>query len=233
MSRYIRSFLITFIIYMSVLSLILYLSIDKKSVSKKPNQQTSRVSFCVRQEQVSEPNVVSQSKQKIQKDTLQQVTQHKLEKTQTSQPPILQTVVELPKQAVFEKQKEEIKEIKPPRKIPESTIKPTTQTVAKKTEDDGLKMKQTKFITELISRINSNKSYPRMARKEGIEGDVKIEFLVYSDGNVDNLKLICGEKIFEKSAIEAIKKSFPIQVDQTLFHFPKEFTITIAYALNK
>lgn len=41
-----------------------------------------------------------------------------------------------------------------------------------------------------MSKINTNKSYPRIARNDGLEGDVKVQFYITYDGNVDRLKLV-------------------------------------------
>ena len=44
--------------------------------------------------------------------------------------------------------------------------------------------------------------------------------------------MISGKNVFKKSAIQAINKSFPIDVEESLFDFPKQFKIKIAYVLK-
>lgn len=97
---------------------------------------------------------------------------------------------------------------------------------------DAILAKQNIFIEDLVKRINSNKSYPNMARRRCIEGLVDVKFKIFSDGSVKDIIIISGRSIFKKSAIEAIAKSFPITIDSTLFDFPKEFKIKIAYILK-
>lgn len=98
--------------------------------------------------------------------------------------------------------------------------------------DDMTKAKRELFIANLIKRINSNKSYPRSARRRAVEGVVTIEFLILEDGNVKNINIVSGNTIFKKSAVSAIENSFPIDIEESLFHFPKKFKINISYILK-
>ena len=66
----------------------------------------------------------------------------------------------------------------------------------------------------------------------GKEGKVKIGFTLNKNGQASNIKIISGNRIFNNSAIQAIKDSFPIKVDKSLFDFPKNFTINLAYNLE-
>ena len=64
------------------------------------------------------------------------------------------------------------------------------------------------------------------------QGDVGIIKSILEDGNVDYIKMVSGKNIFEKSATEAIENSFPIEIEKTLFDFPKKFKVKIAYILK-
>ncbi|MCK9473768.1 energy transducer TonB [Sulfurimonas sp.] len=97
---------------------------------------------------------------------------------------------------------------------------------------DMMKAKRELFIANLIKRINSNKSYPRSARRRAIEGNIEVEFTITADGGVKNIQVISGHDIFKKSAIEAIKNSFPIDIEKGVFNFPKKFKIDIVYILK-
>ena len=99
-------------------------------------------------------------------------------------------------------------------------------------EDENKKMKQNLFLSQLRSQINANKTYPNSARRRGIQGEVEMRFFVTKDGDVQNIEKLSGRSIFEKSAIAAIKRSFPMKIDEALFSFPKEFRIKIAYILK-
>ncbi|MDQ7042981.1 MAG: energy transducer TonB [Sulfurimonas sp.] len=94
------------------------------------------------------------------------------------------------------------------------------------------KAKQRKFIEHLIKRISANKSYPNMARRRHIEGVVDVKFKILSNGYVEDIHVISGRSIFKKGTIQAIQRSFPIEVDSALFDFPEMFRVKIAYILK-
>ncbi|MBU1217535.1 energy transducer TonB [bacterium] len=94
-----------------------------------------------------------------------------------------------------------------------------------------LQVKQESFFLKLRELINQNKFYPNSARRRGVQGNVEVKFCILENGNVENIELISGQTIFKNSVQEAIEKSFPVKVDKTLFSFPKEFKITLAYVL--
>jgi TonB family protein len=49
-------------------------------------------------------------------------------------------------------------------------------------------------------------SYPEMAKKMHLTGKVKLEAVVSARGSVTSAKLVGGNPVFEKSAVEAIKQ---------------------------
>jgi periplasmic protein TonB len=59
--------------------------------------------------------------------------------------------------------------------------------------------------------IQSNISYPRMARKMGWQGRVLISFIICSDGSVKDIRIIesSGFKVLDKNAVEVIQKVAP------------------------
>lgn len=99
-------------------------------------------------------------------------------------------------------------------------------------EADALKAKQAAFYAQLRSLIDANKIYPKSARRRGAQGEVEMQFLLLADGSVSSIKMLSGKSIFERSAMEAIEKSFPVSVEKELFKYPKEFTVTLVYLLK-
>lgn len=97
---------------------------------------------------------------------------------------------------------------------------------------DALKAKQAAFYAQLRSLIDANKIYPKSARRRGAQGEVEMQFLLLADGSVSSIKMLSGKSIFERSAMEAIEKSFPVSVEKELFNYPKEFTVTLVYLLK-
>ena len=71
------------------------------------------------------------------------------------------------------------------------------------------------FRETILERIKRNKTYPFIARKLGIEGDVYIDFFVYPDGSVRDISANgkrTGFTVLEQAAVELIQKASPIKV---------------------
>ena len=67
------------------------------------------------------------------------------------------------------------------------------------------------FISKLKRKIEKNKHYPKMAKKRRLDGRVSVSFRVTKSGGVSNIS-VKGSRLFLKSARDAIKKSFPINI---------------------
>ncbi|MCF6174121.1 MAG: energy transducer TonB, partial [Campylobacteraceae bacterium] len=138
----------------------------------------------------------------------------------------------LVKQLVVQKTKKTIvpKHIADDIKIP--TRKIAHKKIVQKYIDNKKDEKRAIFINKLKARINKNKFYPKKAIMRHIQGDVKVEFIIQNDGNVRDIKIISGRRIFKRAIIRSIKDSFPIEVDTKLFNFPKKFTINLRFRLR-
>ncbi|MDA3946753.1 MAG: energy transducer TonB [Helicobacteraceae bacterium] len=253
MNRHTHSFLITLACYLSVAGFIVYASSDENYCEKKSlDTSAARVCFSVisREAPVQTPapkeqkkvekkkvvkkrevvkNVKKEVKQVVQKEALSEVpTQEVLEEVaQEDVPEVVEEPVEMEEFAESEKDVTETME----KSTPQSD-RAAVANIQKEIDSELMQARQDLFMASLTKKINSNKSYPRSARRRGIEGNVEVEFEVYSDGNVDNITVASGKKVFKRSAIEAITKSFPIEVESTLFDFPYHFNVTLAYALK-
>lgn len=228
MSRYLNSFFISLVLYVSTFSFILYEVKDDNFCDKK-NEDFTRVAISV----INNQPVVKKDELKQEK---KKVVKKKVKKVVKKEPlPVKKTV---PKK-VIEVAKEEVKE--EPQKQPEKeeivkeekAVKKAINTKIQKTVNkDEIRAKQDIFLANLVKKINSNKFYPHTARRRAIQGEVEMKFCLLKSGHVKDIDLVSGKHIFKRSAIKAIEKSFPVDVDNTLFSFPKEFKITIAYVLK-
>ena len=68
------------------------------------------------------------------------------------------------------------------------------------------------FLQNIRSQIIANKSYPRIAKRRHIEGDIKVRFNISENGQVNNIRFINGKRIFYKSVKKAIERTFPIAI---------------------
>jgi len=63
----------------------------------------------------------------------------------------------------------------------------------------------------IYRKIESAKDYPYQAKLSGIEGRVKVSFIVRRDGSPDSIKVVSSsqQKILDDAAIETVKKAGP------------------------
>lgn len=254
MNNYVKSFLITMGIYSIFFALLVYSFNNNEQFCKEKSnmQQSNRVCISmIEQKKIPSPKKIN----KVHK-TVKIPKKKIVKKIIKPKPKPIEKIV--PKEVIVKKEKPIIEKKKDPETFiaqtqPEPVNKEEstseehelveeeavqaqkeiqkTQIQQQKTQEE-LQARQDQFMAYLTEKINANKSYPHMARRRVIEGDVKVMFHVFADGSVQHIKLLSGRKIFKRSAFEAIEKSFPIEIDKTLFVFPKEFTVTLAYNLK-
>lgn len=244
MNRYLSSFVLSFAIYVSVVTTIFYFISNNncEANSKIEVQKIVKISLLNLQkegEKQAEPKKeleISKPKQEVKKES------KKVELTKV-EPKKIVNKVSLPLmehtknvenvEKVASKEETFTQEAKVTEKVVSNTALANQEKSIRETQKTlvELQERQKSFFLELRALINQNKSYPNSARRRGIQGDVQVRFDILENGNVDNIELISGQSIFKNSVQEAIEKSFPIQVDKTLFSFPKEFKITLAYVL--
>jgi len=253
MNRYFSSFLITSTVHALVIGPILYLSnSNDKQVQVMQKEKRVVVHFTPAQTEkksvektTSIKKVTPQKKEETQKKVCSKPKEKRAKKQvlqkQTTKKKILK------KEKVYKEQAPIVKNVQkqiqaPEKKLENRTIqkiqnRSKTSTELKTAQE--LFKKQTKrkanqalFTKELVKKINENKSYPNMARRRGIQGVVNIRFQILENGEVKNIEIISGRSIFKKATIQAIKESFPIQVDPSLYNFPETFRVKIAYTLK-
>ncbi len=73
-----------------------------------------------------------------------------------------------------------------------------------------------RFLSGIRESINSNKIYPRRAKRMGIEGVVRVTFDIDSSGNVSNIRTSDAPNILRGAVIRAVRGSFPVNIPQNL-----------------
>ena len=91
--------------------------------------------------------------------------------------------------------------------------------------------KKSRFLSQIRARINRGKSYPRIAKRRGMQGVVKVRFTILKSGKVGNIKL-SGPKVFHSSARKAVQKAFPISVKNAPLHLPTTVNLSLRYKLR-
>ena len=88
-----------------------------------------------------------------------------------------------------------------------------------------------RFLSQIRSRINHAKSYPRVAKKRRMQGVVKVRFTILANGHVGNISL-SGPKIFYRSARKAVKSAFPVSVKNIPLSLPTVVNLSLRYQLR-
>jgi periplasmic protein TonB len=249
MPRYLSSFLLTVALYAGMGGALFYLvSKEQKGIKKGDTKASSRMSVVLLnppkkliaqpkkklQENFPEKKVLAKREKRVQPKAKVKKTKPQVHKEPRKEP-VLCKNQELEKKIEHETRQEENvlaqKSIETPSNLQQS--RPET-TAEEKSINKKLKERQREeFIQHLIQKINSNKSYPNMARRRGIEGVLDIKFHILSNGHVKGIEIISGRSIFKKATLQAIQRSFPIKVDSSLFNFPEAFKLKITYTLTK
>lgn len=106
------------------------------------------------------------------------------------------------------------------------------QTAKSQISIDELEAQKNIFLQKLRETIKRNKTYPRIARVRGIQGEVSIRFYILSDGRLVDVDIISGRKVFHKAIKEAIKKSSPVVNAPNMFTYPLEVSLRLDFRLK-
>jgi len=71
-------------------------------------------------------------------------------------------------------------------------------------QDAPKKLSKSEAATAIVSKVTPE--YPALARQLKIEGTVDLEALVSEQGAVEDVKIVSGNPMLTKSAVEAVKK---------------------------
>lgn len=88
------------------------------------------------------------------------------------------------------------------------------------------------YYLQIKKVIKQHKRYPPKALKRHIQGVVKVKFSLTPHGKLIDIGVISGKKIFHKSAIQAIQKSFPLSPQIDIFETNIDFEIELIYSLS-
>ena len=128
--------------------------------------------------------------------------------------------------------KEVKKKPKPKKKTKKKTVKKKQQSQkASARKSNSSPAEKNQFLANIRAKINKHKSYPRIAKKRGMQGNVKVKFTILSSGKVGNIS-VTGPKVFHKSARNAVKSAFPINAKNAPITLPKSINITLRYQLR-
>jgi protein TonB len=128
--------------------------------------------------------------------------------------------------------KEVNKKPKPKKKIKKKTVKKKKQRQkASARKSNSSPAEKNQFLANIRAKMNKHKSYPRVAKKRGMQGNINVKFTILSSGKVGNIS-VSGPKIFHNSARNAVKSAFPVNAKNAPITLPKSINITLRYQLR-
>ena len=245
--RFLLSFLVTSFSYLVVGVSLFYFSQTSMISDKKSPLKTIELSI-----QAFQPQVVEKKPEPIKEETPPPV-ENEPEPVKEETPPPPEPIVEKPKPVEppkpkplvkkEETKKPEAKKEKPKvkKKKPEKVVKKTKKRQPPVEKRSALKSSKKQrstakeknlFLAKVRDRINRNKSYPRIAKRRGMQGSVKVNFTILPNGHVSAIT-VSGPRAFHRSAKKAVEKAFPVSVKHIPMRLPEEVSITLHYKLRR
>jgi len=140
--------------------------------------------------------------------------------------PVVEKIKKKPvvKKKVLKKKKKKVR-----KKAPAKTTKGLKRTG---TAQKDAPAKKNQFLAKVRRKINQHKSYPKIAKRRGMQGTVKVRFTILASGNVGHIS-VSGPKVFHSSARNAVKKAFPISTKNVPLSLPTSVNLLLRYQLLK
>ena len=235
-NRLFIAYVATAFFYLLVVALFLYLQQRVFVAKEQVNEQVLCLSL-----QTFVPEVVPEQQAEPQKPVTKP---EPIQEPQTHVDPVLKEEPKVQKEVVPEptvvrpKPKPIIKQVKKKPVAKKKPNKPTTQkkvasakpmkqqAASRQTKSSAAEQNQ--FLAAIREKINQHKSYPRIAKKRGMQGAVNVKFTILSSGKVAQIT-VSGPKIFHASAEHAVQSAFPIDVKKAPLSLPTTVSITLQY----
>ncbi len=230
MNRYLNSFFITLFVYVTLGSFVFWFF---KKDFIKPKEQTKTISL--NNLTILETPKVEKI-QPIEKDKPKEIIEKKLIKKveETKKESIKKVSKNIKKDSKINKPiKKEIVEnsLKKAEKIVEFTQKTKKEEPIKTPQKNIIDEKKDyldKNLFKIRELISKKVIYPNRAKKFAIQGVVLVEFKILPNGDIENIKILEGNRFFHNSTIEAIKEAsreFPKVSKELQIQLPIEYKL--------
>lgn len=94
-------------------------------------------------------------------------------------------------------------------------------------ETDGFGLVSSEEWAALAAAIERTKSYPRIARERGIEGIVRLRFMLAPSGSVEKIEIVqsSGYEVLDKASIGAVYRAAPLPYVNGWVEMPMRFEL--------
>ncbi|KON48000.1 TonB family protein [Mariprofundus ferrooxydans] len=88
------------------------------------------------------------------------------------------------------------------------------------------------YLAMVMAHIEAHKFYPPTARRRGIQGDVRISFLLLADGTTKQIRTNGSSRILQTAAKTAVIKAIPMPKPPSVIHCPMHCEFAMRYVLD-
>lgn len=149
-------------------------------------------------------------------------------------PSIQRPVKQAPVEPMVEGRSLEVTSDAPVNEAPLASVEPLLPSQPAVPSEKELENFRKNYLQLIRSRIEANKQYPLIARRQHWEGKVGLRFTVNKDSKVEEIKLISssGYQLLDKAAINSVVNAspFPPPPDPSLL--PLHLELTIVFELR-
>ena len=240
--RYLISFFSTTLFYLLLAGTYFYIQYQYLIADQKPQDQTIHLSLstCIPEvvPPVEEPEKIEKEEPVVEEEIMEEpepepIVEEKPIPEKNIPEPIEPKIVPKPivekKPVVKKKKKAKKKKIK--KKVKKRASKKTTKGLKRTGASRNSTAKKNQFLSKVRQKINQHKSYPKIAKRRGMQGSVKVRFTILANGNAGHIS-VKGPKVFHNSARHAVKKAFPINTKNAPISLPQSVNLTLRYQLR-
>ena len=243
--RYLISFFSTTLFYLLLAGTYFYVQYQYLIADQKPQDQIMHLSLaCVPEAvpPVEEPEEIEEEEPIVEEEIIEEPEPEPIVEEKPIPEKIIPEPIEpkiIPKPVVEEIKKKPVvkKKVVKKKKVKKKVKKRAPSKTTKGAKQKGVAQKNASakknlFLAKVRRKINQHKSYPKIAKRRGMQGTVKVRFTILANGNVGHIS-VSGPKVFHSSARNAVKRAFPIRTKNIPISLPTSVNLSLRYQLLK
>ena len=244
--RYLISFFSTTFFYLLLAGTYFYVQYQYLIADQKPQDQTIHLSLstCVPEvvPPVEEPEEIEKEEPVVEEEVIEEPEPEPEPEPVIEEKPIpvpekiIPEPIEpkiIPKPVIKKVEKKPVvkKKKKVKKKVRKKAPPKMTKGIKRAGSAHNNAAKKNQFLTQVRRKINQHKSYPKIAKRRGMQGSVKVRFTILANGNVGHIS-VHGPKVFHNSARNAVKRAFPISTRNVPLSLPASVNLLLRYQLK-